>query len=82
MSKEVINGFTHFVSKQDALSYAGIKGKIGKKTSLKKVWPDSGGGYWASTIAKIFITTYQDQLDLTMTKEERFAQLKEIGKSL
>ncbi len=29
-----------------------------------------------------FITIYKAQLDLTMTKEDRFAQLKEIGASL
>jgi glutamyl-tRNA synthetase len=33
-------------------------------------------------LASQFITIYQEQLDLTISKEERFAQLKEIGKIL
>ena len=33
-------------------------------------------------LANQFISIYKEQLDLTLTKEERFAQLKEIGKGL
>ena len=33
-------------------------------------------------LASQFISIYKSQLDLTITKEERFAQLKEIGKTL
>lgn len=35
-----------------------------------------------SEIIQQFIATYKQELDLTITKEERFAQLKEIGKRL
>jgi glutamyl-tRNA synthetase len=33
-------------------------------------------------LAREFVSIYTTQLDLTMTKEERFTQLKEIGKDL
>lgn len=33
-------------------------------------------------LAHQFISLYKEQLDLTITKEERFSQLKEIGKGL
>jgi hypothetical protein len=35
-----------------------------------------------SEIVQQFIEIYKEQLDLTITKEERFTQLKEIGKGL
>lgn len=35
-----------------------------------------------SEIIQKFIEIYKQQLDLTITKEERFTQLKEIGKEL
>ena len=37
---------------------------------------------FTSEVVSLFVSEYKDLLDLTMTKEDRFVQLKEIGKRL
>lgn len=49
-----------------------------KLLSDRPSWPEM----FTSEIVSLFVSEYKDLLDLTMTKEDRFVQLKEIGKRL
>ena len=74
-----------YVDKEDSyrhskwLSFMSRRLKIAKKLlSDRPSWPEM----FTSEIVSLFVSEYKDLLDLTMTKEDRFVQLKEIGKRL